>query len=522
MANKIPGQQGVQVIPFSTEDVKALGKFTDSNHLSQIVKSSPDEYDKKIINLYTQSGVYSNDFTNMINKTTPFFTKSGTWTWNINTTYEPNRITVIPDATAASNTLGIDESTFQFVTLRPQQIGDVLTAHKMYGDGYKVVAEPAPYGTGFLLTVKLVGANVTKDSVASHRWLKQNQEIFQVDHVTGEFGQHLSGLDGQGKTIKMMDTMAQAYGVEHTITKDADRMILKGNDGSTSSYAMGRNSSGQLLDAVAYVQYQINEVGKPVVLGTRWEPFIEQEARKKMLRLRAERSIWGLGGSSTEGQMQEVVKHIEGAYHKMKNHAHYVDFNEGEFTPQLLRDVFGDLFYRRVDMKDRKVKLFTNESGIALFRQANKDDLAASGLTLMVDMKEYGANPKAILGNMGYDMMFSMETGVVEVSHLSELDQPQTSAEFNLNRKSPPVFMVFDMTNQNGGLSGVREVRLEGRPAMEWGYIHGRSHHLGHAYSKGMESANMFPGYKMWFDDRFDIFAEDLSRMVLIEQTPQI
>jgi len=63
---------------------------------------------------------------------------------------------------------------------------------------------------------------------------------------------------------------------------------------------------------------------------------------------------------------------------------------------------------------------------------------------------------------------------------------------------------------------------MKDRPSMTWGYIDGRMHHLGFARSQGMSSASKFPGYTLWMEDRCDVFIEDLSRTVLIEEIPQI
>jgi hypothetical protein len=82
--------------------------------------------------------------------------------------------------------------------------------------------------------------------------------------------------------------------------------------------------------------------------------------------------------------------------------------------------------------------------------------------------------------------------------------------------------MVFDVSpDGNGTLKGnIREVRMAGRPSMTWGYIDGRRHHLGPLASQGHSAANKFDGYEIFFDDRYDVFIEDLSRCVLIEETP--
>jgi hypothetical protein len=54
---------------------------------------------------------------------------------------------------------------------------------------------------------------------------------------------------------------------------------------------------------------------------------------------------------------------------------------------------------------------------------------------------------------------------------------------------------------------------------MTWGYIDGTRHHLGFAKSQGMSLQTNSQDKNM--KDRCDVFIEDLSRTVLIEEIPQ-
>jgi hypothetical protein len=169
--------------------------------------------------------------------------------------------------------------------------------------------------------------------------------------------------------------------------------------------------------------------------------------------------------------------------------------------------------------------MFTNEAGFEIFRTASKEDLLKSGLTIVA-----GVNDKFIQGsgqhmiiNWAFDSMVTMDTGEITLSHLMELDLPQTNSEFGRNKKSTPIFMVFDVSPKGDQSlqDNIREVRHEGAPSYTWGYIDGRASHLGFAASKGMNSSSMDPGYQIWMEDRYDVFIEDLTRTVLIEQVPQ-
>jgi hypothetical protein len=96
--------------------------------------------------------------------------------------------------------------------------------------------------------------------------------------------------------------------------------------------------------------------------------------------------------------------------------------------------------------------------------------------------------------------------------------------EFGQNKKSTPIFIVFDVSPGSGGelTNNIREVRRAQRPNMTWGYIDGRRSHLGAMASQGHSAANKMDAYTIFMDDRCDIFVEDMSRTVLIEEIPFI
>lgn len=495
---------------------KAIGKLTDSNHLSSIQSTDPMDYDKKIISLYTQSTLYANDFMNMISGNTPFWVEGNddSWKWDIEVPYRFPKIIEVPDATWEADKPGIDGKEFSLVLDTNEFSKNVVISlgSKMHGPRLFIVRDPQPWGRGFLFTFTLITENPLVDFV-DKKYLQVGVEAEFADVVIGEFDQELAGLPGFGDKIQMFETLGSAYGFEHTITKWADQRTLK-------------DSKGRPLDILVYGKRGLGQTPN-VENHIRWEPFVEFQMRRAMMENKVRRMLWSKPGTvKTNGSKQEIKKVSAGVYHRMKYNGNYVPLNKGEFGPNMIRVIFGDLYYRRVDVKDRHVKLFTNEAGFDLFQQSIKDDALASGLTL-----DAGSSDKFIQGsgqhlvyNWAFDSMVTRETGKVELFHLKELDLPSNNLEYGQNKKSPPVFMVFDVSNGKDGSfsSNIREVRRKEAPSMTWGYIDGRAHHLGFAKSQGMSSSSMFPGYKIWMEDRVDVFAEDLSKTVLIEVGPQI
>lgn len=510
----IPGFTGLSYGRISSMDKRAVGKLTDSNHLESFHDIAPNDYDKKIISLYTQTSLYSNDFLDMINKSTPYYLDglSDTWKWEIEKPYQFPKIIDVPASTLAQTSIGIDGKPFEVVLDTQVAKNSVfVVGHRMYGEQWFVTADPVPYNRGWLHTCTLMSDNPSVTAV-NRLFLQQGIDIEVIDVVIGEFDQDLGGLDRLADKITMFETLGSGYGFEHTITSWADDKML-------------RTSDGKPLDIMVYANQRRNEK-MDYRHDIKWEPFIEYMMRKQMIETKVKRMIWSKPGyARTNGGKQELKKKSAGVYQRMRTSGNYHPYNRGEFTPALIRSIFGDLFYRRVDVAKRKVKLYTNESGFDTFQQAVKEDALASGLTFNV-----GDNNKFINGegqhlqlNFAFDSFVTRETGTVDLVHLKELDLPQTNLEFGQNKKSTPIFFVFDVspTSDGGLVNNIREVRRSGTPSMQWGYVDGRRSHLGAFKSQGMQSANKFPGYTIWMEDRSDVFIEDLSRTVLIEEIPQ-
>lgn len=509
----IPGQVGYRAHRYSSLDGKAIGRFTDKNHLETLAPhKSPTPYDRGIIDIYTQTSQESNDFIDMINKSEPFYIDGDTWSWKIARPYEFTKIIEIPDTTLNNPTPGIDGQKFEVVFNDNYfSINDTITSNRMYGDRLTIVGGPTPYNAGYLYEVVLTGAHVTASTSVDRRALAIGTEYDKMDNSTGEFDQELSGLNKLGGTIDMYQSISAGYGVQHTITKWADNTML-------------RDSKGRPLDIIVYDQYRRNEKGEEVYMGSRWEPYIEHLMKLEMLKIRKNRILWGSGGElQTLGHRQENKNLTEGIVSQIRNYGNKIEFNKGDFNLNMIRDMFGDLFYRRVAMKNRRVKLYTNEAGIRLFREANKDDLMNAGFTIIADNRFIQGEGQNMIVNYGFSEAFTMETGRIEVAHLMELDLPQMNSEFGPNKYSTPIFMAFDISDPDGSgtLKNIREVRKKGAPSMTWGYVDGRMSHLGHAASQGMNSASMLPGYQIWMEDHCDVFIEDLSRCVIMEQIPQ-
>lgn len=517
----IPGyNQGYIATRYSSMNKRALGKLTDSNHIQSLHATQPADYDKKVISLYTQSSLYSNDFLQMVMKSKPYYIDKATdyWQWKVNVPYQFPALIEVPDATLALASIGIDRQTFELVFDKKEfYVNDVITPNRMYGQQFIVKFDPIPYGRGWKYVFALVTTNPMSTTV-DPQWIVEGREFEFLYNAIGEYDERGTGLGQLGDEITLYQSLGSGSMIEHTVTEWADVKIA-----NQLGVSMGSDKEGNPLDLIVYGQKRRNEEGTHFKVGA-WEPFIEMEMKKRMLEQKVKKFVWAMGGTDNTGSgAQELKKLSMGVIPQMRAYGNLEQFNAGQFSVNILRNVFGDLFYRRKDFKDRYVKLFTNEAGMEVFNTANKDDLLRQGFTIIADDRFIQGKGRHMVVNYAFDSLVTQETGNIEISHLMELDLPQTNSEFGRNKKSTPVFMVFDVSNNNDGMysDNIREVRPKAFPSMTWGYQDGTYHHMGHAASKGMSSSGMFPGYKMWQRDRSDVFIEDVTRTVLIEQIPQ-
>lgn len=512
----MPGFTGLYAGRISQMDKRAIGKFTDSNHLESFHREAPSNYDKKIISLYTQTSLYKNDFLQMLDKSTPYYLDgtTDTWRWEIEKPYMFPKIIDIPQSTLDQTSIGIDGKEFEVVfDTKISKNAIVSLGSRIYGQQFLLTSDPVPYNSGWLNRATLVSANPSVDTVDRQRFVP-GVDVEIINASIGEFDQDLLGLDRLAERLEMFETLGSGYSKEHTITGWADdRRIANGQ----------KDSFGNPLDIIYYANVRNGKIQSRS--DVKWEPFIEFLMRKEMMELKVNRMFFAKPGfGKTNGGKQDLKKISAGIVHRMRTSGNYVPYNRGEFSVNLLRTVFGDLFYRRVNMGDRKVKLYTNEAGFDAFQDAVKIDALASGLNFTV-----GDNDKFISGkgqnlrlDYAFDSFVTRETGVVSLIHLTELDLPQTNLEFGQNKKSTPIFIVFDVSPNSDGqlMNNIREVRRQGRPNMTWGYIDGRRSHLGAMASQGHSAANKMDAYTIFMDDRCDVFIEDMSRTVLIEEIP--
>jgi hypothetical protein len=108
------------------------------------------------------------------------------------------------------------------------------------------------------------------------------------------------------------------------------------------------------------------------------------------------------------------------------------------------------------------------------------------------------------------------ETGPVEFVELEQLNMHATFLELGPNKKTPPIFIILDVSGQEG--AGIREVKLSTRPNMQYHYIPGTT---GFGQSQTVvASKDPYSTYIM--KDYAGIFLEDPTKTVIIKEFPRL
>src|SRR5699024_9890647 len=222
---------------------------------------------------------------------------------------------------------------------------------------------PIPSGAAYRQKFTLLSSNPQTDYV-DKKWLQTGMDIKSGTSIIGEFTQKLPGLGKMADKLEMFESLSSATGRSHTITKRADQTSV---DGKIIDFAS--DSQGNPKDIIAFYPERKGSNNKISPQGIHWEPYVDFMLSRKMLADKTFKYHYGKAGISRDGGSKYEYKRMsDGVIQRMRKHGNWVPYNRGEFSGALLRSVFGDLFYGRVSMQDRHVKLYTNEAGFNTFQ----------------------------------------------------------------------------------------------------------------------------------------------------------
>ena len=322
-----------------------LGKLTDKNFVETMLRTKPDQYDKMMIRLFTDTKLYSNDLIDLVMKSgKPFMVNdpNGVFTYKIKKRAELPKVIVNLASSIAKP--GIDGQEFEIVFDKNVfVVNDIITAHRYEQETQiQIVNEGEKYQNGFKFRARAIGAS--SSDFVNQRFLQVGTEYFKIGNILGEYTTSFSSLGLFDGNLEVMADVLQQYGVEHTITDWADATKL----------GMQTDASGNPLDITYY------SVTDPMAMGEKtkivgWEPTVSRLLRMEMMRMKANTLMWGRQGNAKD-EKGRPTRAKQGLWQQL-HLGNVIYYDRGQFSLNLIRAAVGDLFYNRVLIKDRNVKI---------------------------------------------------------------------------------------------------------------------------------------------------------------------
>lgn len=479
----------------------ALGKFTDKTMLDTILKDRPQQYDK-IIKLFTQTKLFSNDFTDMLmTGSTPFFIDEpdGQFEYKLHKYCELPKIMVNLSDTIARP--GIDGQTFDLVfDKKVFVVNDIITAERMNQEVHlQVVDEPVAYQNFFKYTFRAIGAYA--DSYVSQRFLVVGTEYMKIGDRIGEYTTSLSSLGLIDGNLTVTSEGLMEYGIEHTMTEYARLKQIQ------------TDRFGKPMDITYYSVTGRTDEGNPINL-TVWEPTITRLMRLEMEKMKANMQLWGRAGLARD-EKGRPMKVYSGLWQQL-HLGNIVYYNKGRFSMNILRYTLDNLFHGRVALRDRKARVYTNTAGLQLVDTAIKEDALGQGFVFNAEHYVKGKDRLSLGFQFGFTNYHSKETGDIEFVVLEQLNESVTFLEQGNGKRKAPIFIIMDISGDSN--QGVRELKLRNRPNGLTASINGVTGFNG---LSDVQAASKDP-WKTWvMRDFTGIFLEDPTKTVIIKEYPQ-
>lgn len=488
-----------------------LNKLTEKNFVETMLRTKPDQYDKMMIRLFTDTRLYSNDLIDLVMKSgKPFMVNdpNGVFTYKIKKRAElPKVIAVYKAGTttafSAGEKPGIDGQEFDMIFDKQVfSVNDIITAHRYEQETQvQVTSESERFQNGFKYRVRAAGASAA--DFVNLSFLAVGVEYFKVGNVLGEYSTSFSGLGLFDGDLEVMADVLNQYGVEHTITDWADATKL----------GQQTDASGNPLDITYYSVTDPNaQSEKTKIVG--WEPTVSRLLRMEMLRMRANMLMWGRQGNTVDEKGRPT--RLKPGLWQQLHLGNVIYYDKGQFSLNLIRSAIGDLFYNRVKVSERRVKIYTNRAGMELASSAMRKDFNNQNMMLSADKFIDGKDRLKQGYALQFDHFMTTETGPVEFVELEQLNEHATFLELGPNRKTPPIFIILDVSNEGG--ANIREVKLATRPNMYYQYIPGS---VGFGNQQTV-IANKDPYSTYVMKDFGGIFLEDPTRTVIIKEYPRL
>jgi hypothetical protein len=447
--------------------------FTESNHLGAAFLAEPHKFDKVLTRIFTASRVADNPLTAMtkgMGRTSEI--ESFDWEWELmGGSSRPLIQLEAPSGDGLAGTeitIKLDEDWF-----KP---GDVISP----GDKrtlVRVQTSPIADGNGYTYTVRLLTDDQTATLGAQFNGIGVQWSKF---YSVYEEGGDQSGSTSYALPMKLASQLS-TYRKEYSVTGDAANQAL---------VVALMDANGKVYKDYKWLKYAEGEY------WIQWHKEIE-------------RGLWyGRMNNTLPGANGRPVRTGPGVQELLEDsHVHVYN----TLTEKLIREYLLDIFFGRVDMKNRNIVAYTGEYGMLAFHQAMVN---ASSPFLVVDTKFIQSATGPSANNLAFGGQYVKYNGpngiTLTLRHNPVYDDREINHLMDPNLQVPVESMRFTFLDFGGpgSLGNIKYVHK--KAGYKLGYVSGLQTPYGS--NKGGLMSNSKDSYTMIVHDQCGIQIDDVTR----------
>jgi hypothetical protein len=535
----ITNQQGYTVIERHKMD---WGKFTDTNHLYNILGQNAFIDHLGLVTPFNQYGLVNTpilDFLNM--KKSTIYLDNIEGKFRFSQPYKRGLPYVVDTFYTESITKpGIDGSRFILKLSEAYTNGDVITTDLRNAPSLVVTEEEVVYEQdGWLHTVEIASQN-RKHTFYSKKWLKPGSQYAKIDHAIDEFSSQGSSISSQrlGWLELEANLGSGERKVEHWITLHGALLAMAADDklkNRVGCYDLNK------MDAVLNF-YNRNKRNQVVPGSLGWLPTIDGMVISELFNMQEMGFMWNKGGEVNVSGRKKVKLGL-GLYEQLRS-GNRIPYTRGKLNLDLIDAAIANLYRGTgIPVEKRETTLdvgsgFLNEIAKLLELKiiAKTPGIINADQLGMIS----GNDPMNLTGGYRFTSWRFPNAGMVRFRLNPALDN-----EYGL-RNTDGLFgefpdysfsaMILDVTDSRSTNSAQKFKEADVRNATDlnkdsniylvkpraasddyWGYIAGSVSPFGLTKSKGFASSSSRPGYGIFAYNFGNIWVKDPSRTLLIE-----
>lgn len=519
------------------------GKFTDSNHIYQILGQQAFIDNLGLVTPFNQYGLVNTPILNLINvKKSALYLDNVEGKFRFQMPYKRGLPYVVDTFyTSTIEKPGLDGARFIIKLSEAYTNGDVISTDLRNSPSLVVTEEEVVYEQDGYLHVVEVASQNRKNTYYSKKWLRPGAQFIKIDHAIDEYSSQGSSVTSQrlGWLELEANLGSGERKVEHWITLQGAIMALAADD-KLKSKINGQYDLTSIGSILAF--YNKDRKGKTVPGTGSWLPTIDAMVLAELMAMQEMSFMWGKGGE-VRVSGRKTVKLGLGIYEQLRT-GNRITYSRGKLNLDLIDSAIANLYRGTgIPVEDRRTTLevgsgFLNEISKLIQLEAtsknigiiNSDQLGiVSGkdpMNLTFGFRFTSLRfPNAGLVEFRLNQAFDTEYGLRNTDRLyGEFpDYSYSAAILDVTdaraSNSAKKFEKNDIRNATDWNKDSNFYLVKPRAASDdyWGYIAGSVSPYGLSRTKGQLHASNRPGYGMFAYNFGNVWVKDPSRTLLIE-----